>query len=78
MIYTHKQCLKEKGSAYHVQKAVQSGELYQIEKGIYADTENVTTLGIITTKYPEAIITLDILARDMFETFVCGTESGSR
>ena len=59
MIYTHKQCLKEKGSAYHIQKAVQGGELYQIEKGIYADTENVTTLGIITTKYPESIITLD-------------------
>ena len=59
MIYTHKQCLKEKGSAYQVQKAVQAGELYQIEKGIYADTEDVTTIGIISTKYPEAIITLD-------------------
>ena len=59
MIYTHKQCLKERGSAYHVQKAVQTGELFQIEKGIYSDIQDVTTLGILSTKYPEAIITLD-------------------
>ena len=59
MICTHKQCLKERGSAYQIQKAVKAGELYQIEKGIYADTSDVTTLAIITTKYPEAIITLD-------------------
>ena len=51
--------MKEKGSAYQIQKAVKSGELYQIEKGIYADTSDVTTLAVITTKYPEAIITLD-------------------
>ena len=59
MIYTHKQCMKEMSSAYQIQKAVKAGELYQIEKGIYADTNDVTTLGIITAKYPEAIITLD-------------------
>ena len=59
MICTHKQCLKEKGSDYQVQKAVKAGELYQIEKGIYADTRDVTTLAVISTKYPEAIITLD-------------------
>ncbi len=59
MVFTHKQCLKEKGSAYQVQKAVQEGELYQIEKGIYADTSDVSTLAILSTKYPDAIITLD-------------------
>ena len=59
MIYTHKQCMRERGNAYLVQKAVQDGDLYQIEKGIYADTEDVSTLAIISTKYPDAIITLD-------------------
>ncbi len=59
MIYTHKQCLREKGTPYQVQKAVKSGELHQIEKGIYADTDDVSTLAIITTKYPDSIITLD-------------------
>lgn len=59
MIYTHKQCLKEKGSAYQVQKAVKAGELYRIEKGIYADTDEVTTIGIISAKYPDAVVTLD-------------------
>lgn len=59
MIYTHKQCLKEKGSSYMIQKAVMDGELYQIEKGVYADTHDVSTLAILSTKHPEAIITLD-------------------
>ena len=59
MLYTHKQCMKEKGSDYQIQKAVKAGELHQIEKGIYADTSDVTTLAIISTKYPEGIITLD-------------------
>ena len=59
MIYTHKQCMKERGSTYQIQKAVKAGELYQIEKGIYADTSDVTTLAVIAAKYPEAIITLD-------------------
>ena len=59
MICTHKQCMKEKGSSYQIQKAVKSGELYQIEKGIYADTSDVSNLAVISTKYPEAIITLD-------------------
>ena len=59
MICTHKQCMRERGSAYQIQKAVKAGELYQIEKGIYADTSDVTTLAVISTKYPEAIITLD-------------------
>ena len=54
MICTHKQCMKEKGSSYQIQKAVKSGELYQIEKGIYADTSDVSTLAVISTKYPEA------------------------
>ena len=38
---------------------MEAGELYRIEKGIYADTRDVTTLAVISTKYPEAIITLD-------------------
>ena len=59
MLYTHKQCMKEKGGDYQIQKAVKAGELHQIEKGIYADTSDVTTLAIISTKYPEGIITLD-------------------
>ena len=59
MIYTHKQCMKEKGSTYQIQKSVKAGELYQIEKGIYADTSDVSALAIISTKYPDAIITLD-------------------
>ena len=59
MIYTHKQCLKERGSSYQIKKAVKAGELVQIEKGVYSDTSDVSPLAIISAKYPDAIITLD-------------------
>lgn len=59
MIYTHKQGVEKWGSKYLLGKALDAGEVYRIEKGIYADTEQVSTLAIITAKYPDAIITLD-------------------
>ena len=59
MVYTHKQCLKERGSSYQIKKAVKAGDLVQIEKGIYSDTSDVSPLAIISAKYPDAIITLD-------------------
>ena len=59
MIRNYPECVNEMGTAYEVKKAVESGKLYRIEKGVYADTPSISTLAIITTKYPNAIITLD-------------------
>ena len=59
MIKTFPNCVQEYGTAYDVKKAVDDGVIYKIEKGIYADTPNISTLAIITTKYPSAIITMD-------------------
>lgn len=59
MVYTYAECLEKWGSAYQISKAVQRGELYQLEKGVYSDEEYVTTLEIVTKKYPNAVMTMD-------------------
>lgn len=59
MLYTYKNCLEKWSSDYQINLAIEKGELYRIEKGIYADTPRVSTLAIIAAKYPQAIITMD-------------------
>lgn len=59
MIFNYKQCLEKWGSDYKIEQAIAHGEIYKIEKGVYSDTLNVSTLAIVTTKYPKAIITMD-------------------
>lgn len=59
LVYTYKQCLEQKGSAYRIRQAVSNGELFQIEKGVYADSPKASALEIITAKYPDAIITMN-------------------
>ena len=59
MIYTHKDCIEKWSSDYQMKKQVAAGRLFQIEKGIYSDTPNASTLAVIATKYPKAIFTMD-------------------
>lgn len=59
MVYTYKSCIEKWSSDYQINRALQNGALYRIEKGIYADTPKVSTLAIIAAKYPQAIITMD-------------------
>ena len=59
MLLTHTECLKRWQSDYQIKKRVQDGTLFRIEKGIYSDTPEVSTLAVITKKYPDSIFTLD-------------------
>lgn len=59
MVSTYSECLKDYGSAYQIRKAVNDGQIYQIEKGVYSDKPDASTLAIIAAKYPDAIITMD-------------------
>jgi len=56
---TYKLCLEKWHTDYMIKQAIKNGELYQIEKGIYSDQEHVSELAVVTTKYPDAIITMD-------------------
>ena len=59
MVFTYSDCLGMWKTDYMIKKKIDEGALYQIEKGIYADVPDATTLAILTKKYPHAIITLD-------------------
>ena len=59
MLLTHSECLERWQSDYQIKKRVREGTLFRIEKGIYSDTPEVSTLAVITKKYPDSIFTLD-------------------
>ena len=59
MLYSYNQCIEKYGSKYLVKKAVESGELFRKEKGVYSDEKYVSSLEIISMKYPNAIFTLN-------------------
>ena len=59
MIMTYSECVCRLKSDYMIKKAIEGGVLFQIEKGIYSDNPDVSTLAIIAKKYPNAIVTLD-------------------
>ncbi len=59
MIYSYTECLENWKSDYQIKKLIVSQKLFQIEKGIYADTPDVSTLAVLSVKYPKAIFTMD-------------------
>lgn len=59
MVMTYKECIERFKSPYQIAKAVESGELYKIEKGIYSSAPDAYDLEIVISKYPEAIITMN-------------------
>lgn len=59
MIYTYEDGVKKYGSKYLLKKAVETGKIYQQEKGFYADKEYVPTIAIISLKYPKAVFTMN-------------------
>lgn len=57
MLYRHIE-LKKKGlSDYNIQSLVKQQKLYKIAPGLYANTQEVSNLAIITKLYPDHIIT---------------------
>ena len=59
MLYSYNQCIEKFGSKYLVKKAVEEGKLFRKEKGVYSDEKYVSSLEIISMKYPNAIFTLN-------------------
>ena len=57
-MYSQADCVKEYGSQYHVEKRVDDGKLFRIERGVYSEEENVPTLAILMFKYPKAVVTM--------------------
>ena len=59
MLLSYNQCTEKYKTKYYLKKAVDLGELYYIEKGVYSDVRFVSELQVISFKYPNAIFTMD-------------------
>jgi hypothetical protein len=59
MLFSYKECIEKFGSKYMLKKALERGEIFQQDKGVYSDKKYVPTLEVITWKYPKAIYTMN-------------------
>lgn len=65
MLLSYRDCVRKYGGKQQMKEALQSGQLYEIESGIYADDPNVSEQEIISFK--------NDLARSSLESiFYCG------
>lgn len=59
MIYSYQECIARYQNDYQLKKAIENGELYQIEKGLYSDFKYVSESEVLAKKYPHAIVTMN-------------------
>ena len=57
-MYTQAECIEKFGSKYNMNKVMEEGLLYRVDRGIYSEKEHVPELGILSFKYPKAIVTM--------------------
>ena len=55
MLLSYPECIQLYESKYNLKKKIAQGELFRLEKGIYADKKYVPEFQIISKKYPAAI-----------------------
>ena len=53
------ECIRRYGSDYLIQKRIDAGELFRVDKGIYSEQEYVPELALLSYKYPRAVITMN-------------------
>lgn len=59
MLYSYNECLNKYGSDRKIKEALQTKKIFKLEKGIYSTKPKVPELLIISTKYSNAIFTLN-------------------
>ena len=59
MIYTGKEILRKYGTRYNLAKALKNKEIFKLDRGIYSDKDLVSSMVVVSKKYPGAIITMD-------------------
>lgn len=57
MIVRYAECIERYGSHYQLEKAVAKKQLFKIKPGIYSTEKYTSELEIITSKYPNAVLT---------------------
>lgn len=59
MLYDYSDMITRYRSAYQIDLAVKSGELFKIARGLYSDTHHVSDNAVVCTLYPQAVLTMD-------------------
>ncbi len=57
-MYSQADCVREYGSQYNVEKLIDDGKLFKIERGIYSEEKSIPTLAVLMFKYPKAVATM--------------------
>ena len=58
-ILNYKECLEEYGGRARIMTMIRRGELYCIERGLYADTPSVPEESVLLKRYGRTILTLE-------------------
>lgn len=59
MLFSYADCIKKYGNKSNLDKALENGDIYKIEKGVYSDKKNISELSIISYKNPKAVFAKD-------------------
>ncbi len=59
MLMSYDQCIELYGTNYLLDRAVDEGRIFRLEKGVYSDQKYVPEKFILAMKYPKAIYTMD-------------------
>ena len=59
MLLSYPDCIQKWQSDYQIKKQISEGNLYQLERGVYSDVPDVSTLAVIAFKYSKGIMTMD-------------------
>lgn len=58
MLMSYRECLREYGNQYQINKKIASGKLFKLDTGVYSD-KMVSELAVISYKYPKAVFTME-------------------
>ena len=59
MLMNYEECIKKYHDELGIKKAIESKNLFKLEKGVYSDKEYVNEVEIVIFKYPKGVVTLD-------------------
>lgn len=52
------ECLEKYGSDYFIEKEIEEGKLFKVDKGVYSENKNVPEMAVLTYKYPNSVVTM--------------------
>ncbi|MBQ7862925.1 MAG: hypothetical protein IJ420_08415 [Lachnospiraceae bacterium] len=52
------ECLEKYGSDYFIEKEIEEGKLFKVDKGVYSENKNVPEIAVLAYKYPNSVVTM--------------------